>query len=128
MKLKIIRSKFIEGLKAVQNVVAGRGSLPIMQNVLLEARGSDLRMTTTDLDISIKSMCPCEISEEGSSTLPVKLLFNAISKVAEGEVEVDIDSNERASIKAGNAKYKLAGMPAEQTNKRCNLHIHLPCL
>ena len=96
MKLKIIRSKFIEGLKAVQNVVAGRGSLPIMQNVLLEASGSDLRMTTTDLDISIKSMCPCEISEEGSSTLPVKLLFNAISKVAEGEVEIEIDSNERA--------------------------------
>ena len=66
MKFKIMRSKFIEGLKSVQNVVAGRGSLPIIQNVLLEANGSDLRMTTTDLDISIKSFCPCEIAEEGS--------------------------------------------------------------
>ena len=117
MKFKIMRSKFIEGLKSVQNVVAGRGSLPIIQNVLLEANGNDLRMTTTDLDISIKALCPCEISEEGSSTLPVKLLFNAIAKVAEGEVEVEIDSNERASIKAGNAKYKLAGMPAAEFPK-----------
>ena len=39
MKFKIMRSKFIEGLKAVQNIVAGRGSLPIIQNVLLEASG-----------------------------------------------------------------------------------------
>ena len=61
MKFKIMRSKFIEGLKSVQNVVAGRGSLPIIQNVLLEANGGDLRMTTTDLDISIKSLCPCDI-------------------------------------------------------------------
>ena len=37
MKFKIIRSKFIDELKSVQNVVAGKGSLPILQNVLLEA-------------------------------------------------------------------------------------------
>ena len=114
MKFKIIRSKFIEGLKSVQNIVAGRGSLPIIQNVLLETEGGDLRMTTTDLDISIRTSCPCEVVEGGSSTLPVKLLFNAVAKVAEGEVEVVIDSNERASIAAGNAKFKLAGMPSTE--------------
>ena len=114
MKFKIVRSKFIEGLKSVQNIVAGRGSLPIIQNVLLEAEGANLKMTTTDLDISIMTVCPCEIVEAGSSTLPVKLLFNAVAKVAEGEVEVDIDANERATIVAGHAKFKLAGMPSSE--------------
>ncbi|MBO7684403.1 MAG: DNA polymerase III subunit beta [Kiritimatiellae bacterium] len=117
MKFKVIRSKFIDGLKSVQNVVAGKGSLPIIQNVLLEARGNELLMTTTDLDISIKAVCQCEVVEEGSSTLPVRLLFNAITKLVEGEVEVETDSNERASIKAGKAKYKLAGMPASEFPK-----------
>lgn len=114
MKFKIIRSKFIEGLKSVQNIVAGKGSLPIIQNVLLEANGGELKMTTTDLDISIRAVCQCEVLEGGSSTLPVKLLFNAVAKVAEGEVEVDIDANERASISAGHAKFKLAGMPSSE--------------
>lgn len=117
MKFKIIRSKFIDELKSVQNVVAGKGSLPILQNVLLEAKGSELTMTTTDLDLSIKTTCSCEVSEPGSTTLPVKLLFSAIAKVAEGEVEIQVDLNERASIRAGNAHYKLAGMPAKDFPK-----------
>lgn len=112
MKLKIIRSKFLDGLKTVQNIVAGKGSLPILQNVLLDASSGSLTMTTTDLDISIKATCECEVVSGGTTTLPVKLLFNLINKVAEGEVVIDIDSNERAVVTAGSTKFKLAGMPA----------------
>ena len=114
MKFKILRSRFLEGLKSVQNIVVGKGSLPILQNVLIEANGKELRMTTTDLDISIRSICECEVVEHGKSTLPVKLLFNAVAKVAEGEVVVSVDANERAEITAGNAKFKLAGMPESE--------------
>lgn len=111
MKFKIVRAKFIDGLKAVQNVVAGKGSLPVLQNVLIEGRGKELKMTTTDLDISIRSVVECEILEQGVTTLPVKLLFNSISKAAEGEIEVEVDAKERATINAGSAKFKLAGLP-----------------
>ena len=110
MKIKIVRSQLLEGLKSVQNIVVGKGSLPILQNVLLETMEKEVRMTTTDLDISIKATCACEVLEKGATTLPVKLLFNAITKVAEGEVLIETDVNDRASISAGNARYKLAGM------------------
>ena len=111
MRFSIIRSKFIEALKPVQNIVAGKGSLPILQNVMIEARGENLKLTTTDLDISIVSNVNCEVAEEGASTLPVKLLFNLISKAPEGSVDVEIDSNEQAVIRAGSASYKLNGKP-----------------
>ena len=111
MKFKIVRSKFLEGLKSVQNIVASKGSLPVLQNVLIEARGGEITLTTTDLDISIKSTIECEVSEEGASTLPVKLLFNSMSKAAEGNIEIEIDSNERATIIAGSAKFRLVGLP-----------------
>lgn len=114
MKFKIIRSKFLESLKAVQNIVAGKGSLPILQNVLIEAKGKELKLTTTDLDISISCECECEVIEQGISTLPVKLLFNSISKVAEGPVSVEIDAKERSVISAGSANFKLAGMPESE--------------
>ena len=42
MKIKIIRSKFIEGLKKVQSIVAGKGSLQIIQNAMLEAKEGKL--------------------------------------------------------------------------------------
>lgn len=114
MKFKIIRSKFLDGLKSVQNIVAGKGSLPILQNVLIEAREKEIRMTTTDLDISIKCICECTVEQEGATTLPVKLLFSAMTKVAEGEVEISVDEKESASISAGNARFKIAGMPEKE--------------
>ncbi len=114
MKFKIIRSKFLEGLKSVQNIVATKGSLPVLQNVLIEAKGRELTMTTTDLDISIKCTVECEVEEAGVSTLPVKLLFNSISKAAEGTVEIEIDAHEHAAISAGSAKYKLVGLPESE--------------
>ena len=117
MKFKIMRSKFLEGLKAVQNIVAGKGSLPILQNVLLEAKNGELKMTTTDIDISIKCDCECEVEVEGSTTLPVKLLFNSVAKVNEGPVEVEVDSQQRAKISAGSAKFKLSGMEEKEFPK-----------
>lgn len=114
MKIKIIKSKFIEALKSVQNIVVGKGSLQILQNVCLEGSGDQLTLMTTDLDITIKSVVKCEILEEGGTTLPVKLLFNLISKVAEGEVELTSDREDRATIVAGTAKYKLSGMSIKE--------------
>lgn len=113
MKFKTVRSKLLEGLKSVQNIVVGKGSMPIIQNVLLEAEGGKLTMTTTDLDISIMSVIECEVLESGATTLPVKLLFNAIGKVVEGEIEISVDLNDKALIVAGNARYRLSGMSSD---------------
>ncbi len=117
MKIKIIRSKFIESLKPLQNIVANKGSLQILQNVMIEALDGKIKMTTTDLDISIISICECDVIDSGSTTLPVKLLFNAIGKVAEGEIIIDVDSNDYCVISAGNAKFKLVGMPSSEFPK-----------
>lgn len=110
MKLKILRSKFLEGLKAVQNVVGGKGSLPVLQNVLMEAEGGSLRLTTTDLDLSIVTETECEVEEAGKTTLPVKLLFNSISRADEGVVTIDTNEEDKATIKAGSANYRLSGI------------------
>ena len=117
MKFKIERSKFLEGLKSVQNIVVGKGSLPILGNVMISAVGKELTMTTTDLDISIKSTVECNVLESGASTLPVKLLSNLVSKAGEGEIEVETDAREQATIIAGTAKYRLAGMPVGEFPK-----------
>ena len=111
MKFTIVRSQFIEGLKSVQNIVGAKGSLAILQNVLLEANGDELKMTTTDLDISIKTSAKCETEESGATSLPVKLLFNSINKAAEGLVEVEVGEDEKASITAGSARFRMTGLP-----------------
>ncbi len=114
MKFSIVRATFIEGLKAVQNIVGGKGCTPVLQNVLLEAKGGELNLTTTDIDISIRSTVSCEVKEEGESTLPVKLLATSILKASEGVIDVEIDENECAKITVGSSQFKLVGISAKE--------------
>lgn len=109
MKFSIERSKFLDALKNVQNIVPSKVSLPILQNVLMDLKGNRLEMTTTDLDISVKCTVECEGSEDGRTTLPVKFLFNSVAKMAEGKVSVEVDAEDSGRISAGSARFKLAG-------------------
>ena len=113
MKIKIVRSKLIDALKAVQNIVGGKVTSEILQNTLIEAKEGKVTFSTSDLDISVRTSVECEVAEEGATTLPVRLLFNSIAKAAEGEIEISVDSSERASIYAGSAKFRIGGMPAK---------------
>ncbi len=118
MKIKIVRSNFIDGLKRVQNIVPGKGSIQIIQNVMLEAgEGGRLNLVTTDLDISIKSTVECEVLEPGATTLPVRLLSSTIASCAEGVVEIEADAQNRARISAGSALFKLSGLPVSDFPK-----------
>lgn len=112
MKFSIERSKFLEALKNVQNIVPSKVSLPILQNAMLSLEGNRLEMTTTDLDISVKSIVECDGIEDGKTTLPVKLLFNSVGKLAEGKVTVEVDGEDSGKISAGSAKFKLTGKKA----------------
>jgi len=110
MKFKTTRSVFLDALKSVQNVVPAKASAPVIQNVLIEAENGRIEMRTTDIDISVKVSFSCEVIEEGKTTLPVKYLFNVVQKVAEGDIDIEVDSGDNAVILASSAKIRLAGI------------------
>lgn len=112
MKFAINRTRFIEGLKTVQNIVVAKGVSQILQNVMIEAAGGKIVLTTTNLDISIRCSVECDVPEEGVTTLPVKLLFSAMAKAPEGNVEVRVGDDDGAVISAGKARYKIKGLPS----------------
>ena len=72
MKFKINRDHFSSGLQLVSSVVGTRKTMPILQNVLIEAKNSEILLTTTNLDLGIRCSLRADIEEEGTVTLPVK--------------------------------------------------------
>src|SRR6266850_1229170 len=55
MKFSVTKEKLLEGLQQVQNVVSTRTTLPILSNVLLQADGNEIHLTTTELDVDGKN-------------------------------------------------------------------------
>ena len=113
MKIRIMKSVLSEAVKSVQNVVPSKVNVTVLQNVLFSAKGNELCLTTTDVEMSICTTVECEVLEEGSSTLPVKLLAPSISRMNEGKIEVETDENDVANITSGSTNFKISGISSK---------------
>ena len=107
MKFSATKEKLLEGLQQVQNVVSTRTTLPILSNVLLQAKGSQVHLTTTDLDVGVRGAFEASVEKEGATTLPARRLFTIIRELPSSEVSVEVDAKNAASIRSGTCFYHL---------------------
>jgi len=114
MKFSVSKEKLLEGLQTVQNVVSTRTTLPILSNVLLHAADGQLRFTTSDLDVGIRSGIEAAIDKPGATTLPARRLLSIVRELPASEITVEVDSKNVASIRSGPSFFKILGLPEEE--------------
>ena len=79
MELKIAVPELTRALSRVQGIVEKKTTMPILANVLLEARESgELTVSATNLEIGLTGSYPAEVVEAGSITLAGKALFDIV--------------------------------------------------
>lgn len=86
MEFSVQRADLLKELTLAQGVVERKTTIPILSNVLLEASGESVRMTTTDLELGIRSFCPAKVKKGGSTTAPAKKLFDYVRQLEEPEI------------------------------------------
>lgn len=114
MKFSVTKEKLLEGLQQVQNVVSTRTTLPILSNVLLQADGDEIHLTTTDLDVGVRGSCEAQVDKAGATTLPARRLFNIVRELPSSEIQFDVDGKNTASIRSGQSFFKILGLPEEE--------------
>src|SRR6184192_629252 len=114
MKFSVTKEKLLEALQQVQNVVSTRTTLPILSNVLLQANGNEVHLTTTDLDVGVRGSFEAEVEKEGATTLPARRLFNIIRELPSSAIQIDVDGKNAASIRSGQSFFKILGLPEEE--------------
>ena len=114
MKFKINRDFFSSGLQLVTSVVGTRKTMPILQNVLIEARSGVVRLTTTNLDLGARCSVKAEVSEEGTVTLPVKELGRIVRELADMEVNVESTDTPKATISTRGSVFNVMGMDSKE--------------
>lgn len=114
MKFSVSKEKLLAGLQTVQNVVSTRTTLPILSNVLLQAEGDQVRLTTTDLDVGVSGAITAQIEKPGATTLPARRLANIVRELPAAEIQIEVDSKNVASIRCGQSFFKILGLPEEE--------------
>ncbi|HJO94243.1 MAG TPA: DNA polymerase III subunit beta [Victivallales bacterium] len=112
MKIKIARDILLSSLQKVNSIISSRSTLPILGNVLLQAQNEKLTLTTTDLDIRIKTELNADVIEEGQTTLPARKFFEIIRELYGDEVYLENENN-HMSIQCSNSNFRLLGLSAE---------------
>src|ERR1041385_2924526 len=113
MKFTITRERLHEGLSAVAPSVPAKTTLPVLSNILVEATKDGLRLSGTDLDISVSTMIPASVDQEGAITLPAKKLVEIVRELPSGSIRVTSSGEQRVAIEGNRAKFQLLGVPTE---------------
>ncbi|MBI4185149.1 MAG: DNA polymerase III subunit beta [Proteobacteria bacterium] len=113
MKLTIERAALLRSLGHVQSVVERRNTIPILSNVLVEAKAGRLSLTATDMDIAIVESLAAEVSGEGATTAPAHTLYEIVRRLPEGaQVELATGDDEgQLNLRSGRFKTRLACLP-----------------
>lgn len=114
MKCTISKEAIIEGLQRVQSVVVSRTTLPILSNVLVHAEGDTVWLTTTDLEVSVRTGVPARVDQAGSTTLPVRRIFSIFRELPADEIEIETDDKDNSTIQAGSSYFKIIGISDEE--------------
>jgi DNA polymerase-3 subunit beta len=113
MKLTSNRENLIKGLQTIQaGVSAKTGTIPILQNFLMETEGTGLKIVFTDLEMAIKHHINVDVKTEGNITIPMKKLMEILQTLGEkSEVNLSVDDANRVAVNSGKSKFRLSGAP-----------------
>ena len=88
MQLSCLQENLSRGLSVVQRAVATRTTLPITQNVLLSTYNSLLKLAATNLEIAISTWIGAQVEEEGSITIPARLLTEFVNSLPVERIDI----------------------------------------
>lgn len=114
MKVTIERAALLKALAHVQSVVERRNTIPILSNVLLEAKDGGLALSATDMDIAMREETPAEIAQGSSTTTAAHTIYDIVRKLPEGaQVQLETIAGGQLALRAGRARFSLSCLPIE---------------
>ncbi|MFH1940952.1 MAG: DNA polymerase III subunit beta [bacterium] len=114
MKFSILQSDILESLQIISGVVPTRSTTPVLENFLFDLEDKNLKITGTDLEISISTVVtPNEIEAPGAVAVPARVITEMIRSLPNIPIHFEADDNNRVKITTEKGFYQVAGISKE---------------
>jgi DNA polymerase III subunit beta len=115
MKASVSQQQLAQGLGVVSRAVSPRSTLPVLANVLLATDEGRLRLAATNLELGISSWIGAQIQEEGSITVPARLLTDLVSTLPNDTVHLSVNTNTfTLTVRCGSSNMEIKGIDAQE--------------
>ena len=112
MNIQINRETLLKPLTSVTSIVEKRHTLPILSNLLLEAKQNKIHLTATDLEMQISLSVESATSNDFSTTISAKKLLDICRSLPDNS-DINMATNDsRITVKAGKSRFNLQTLPA----------------
>jgi len=117
MQFHISKEIFLKGLTKVQGIIEKRHTIPILANVLIEAKNNEIIITATDLEVGVKSNYKSDVITEGKVTVSAKKLFEIIKELPNKTIKFTSKNNYWVEITCEKSIFNLVGLSPEEFPK-----------
>jgi DNA polymerase-3 subunit beta len=115
LKCTVSPQQLSSGLAAVSRAVSNRNTLPILSNVLVEAKEGALELTATNLDLTIHHTLSAEVVASGQVTVPARILSEFISALPEQPLDWELDPiHQTVRLQSGRFDAHIRGIDASE--------------
>ena len=112
MELVVRKNDLLRELQLFQGIVERKNTIPILANVLMEAKGDQVSFLATDLEVGLRSKCPATVTKAGSLTLPAKKFYEIVKSLPETDIRIAEDKG-GVKIAADRFDSRMQTLPRE---------------
>lgn len=116
MRIRAERDDLADVLSRAGRAVGTRSPLPILQGVLVDITGQTMRVTGTDLEVTVRTSLEVEVMEEGTTVLPARLATEAVRKLPPGAVVLEAKDGE-IEITGGGPRFRFRELSVDEFPK-----------
>lgn len=110
MRARLDRKQFVRLIKTAATVARAGDERPVLRNILLETNSSEVALSATDMQASVRLRLPTspdvEVYSEGRVLVPAQNLQRVVDAIPNSEVTIYRDGNE-CIVEAGEARFRL---------------------
>ena len=114
MKFTCSKDNFNNGINIALKAVPGKTTMPILECVVIEAKGESIKLTTNDMQLGIETKIPAEIQQEGIILVNAKMISDIVRRLPDDDVNFEVDENNNILIFCGKSKFNIPGINHEE--------------
>lgn len=115
MIVSVLQENLAKSLNTVTKAVDSNPALPVLANVLLETEDSRLKLSATNLEMSITVWIGAKVEQAGSITLPAKTFSELVNNLSRERVDMRLDAaTHTVSVRCGIQSSNVRGIDADE--------------